>query len=415
MKRIGLFSLIALSAVSTPAIAQAFIFQGINQIADSGAGLTSTTDATAVGANPSGLASASKTASYGDMAMTSVSYTYAHTNYDPARISTKAPPVNIGATLKGPAGINFGLLVSPRSAPGQKAMDVENVPTFTGAGYAVYDLKVMQTGILASAGAGFKVPGTQMSLGASLLYGKDGQEITAYANEGDHVTASMDSKYEGASSQGLLGARWDLGGSIIAASYRTAAERHYKGDIASAISDNVYTDFEGVSYQPAMIGAAFETRAGTVGGMIEAKRELWSRGRTVANRGLPYSSGETDFRDSTGVVIGGRYFADASRTYIASCGYYGANTGDGTSTSSAGALAETGVPTSSGMEFGQFESIPRYVVGGGIRQKLATEAAYWMLSGNYQTGTRVIPEGHKGEGWYHLDVYTLAAGINSAF
>lgn len=396
--------------------AQSFIFQGINQIADSGAGQTNASDASAATSNPAGLALISKTASYADISAMAVRYTYAHTNYDPVTIRTNAPPANLGVNINTKRGINLGLMFAPRSVPGAKPMNVDNVPTYTGAGYALFDLKVKQTGMIAALGGAGRVGESPLSIGFSVLYGQDGQEITAYADEGDHTIPGMDTKYEGSSYQGVLGVRYEKESYILGLSFRSASERHYKGDLASTVSDNVYTDYDGVSYQPAMLAAAYESKGSSIGGLIELNREFWSRGRSIANRGLPYASPETDFKDTIGVMMAMRYYGDMSQIYSLSCGYYSANTGDGRpSATPTTTLAESEIPASSGMEFGQMEAIPRYVFGGGFKQRLSNYTGYWMISGNYQTGTRVIPPGHKGEGWYHLDIYTLSTGLTTNF
>lgn len=416
INRAKIFAIFLFFANDPSAMAQSFIYQGVNQIADSGASLVNVIDASSAASNPASLSGIEMTTSYADISALAVRYTYAHTNYDPVTIVTKAPPVNLGANIYTGRKINLGILVSPRSAPGAKPMDVSDVPTFTGAGYALYDLKIKQTGMLAAIGAGGRIGESPLSVGAAVIYGSDGQEITAYADEGDHSTPAMDLKYSGESYQGVVGVRVDWNDSVLGFSFKTASERHYKGDIASTASDNVYEVYRGVSYQPATAGIGFESRIGSVAGMAEINREFWSRGRSVANRGLPYASPATDFVDAYSSVLALRYHHQASRTFSLSAGFYSANTGDGSMSSSpATNLAQSEIPAESGMEFGQFEAIPRYVLGGGIKQRFVNRSGYWMISGNYQTGTRTIPEGHKGEGWYHLEVYTLSAGLASSF
>ena len=393
-----------------------FLYSGINQIANSGAGVIGASDASATASNPANLADAEKTGSYGDLSIMSLNYIYAHTNYDPVYLKTVAPPVNLGLNFNTSSGVNFGFLFSPRSAPGAKPMRVNDVPTYTGAGYALFDLDINQTGLEAGLSAGYKIPGLPISIGAGLIYGEDGQEITAYANEGDHQTPGMDMKYSGASYQGVLGLRYNTSQTIAGVSFRSAAARHYKGDIASAVTDNIYDHYRGVSYHPAQFALAGEQQFGNKSIMGQVSRDFWSLGRSTAQRGLPYGSPKTDFIDSYGLAGAAKVKFDPFHVLTVSCGHYTANTGDGSPIDSGStSLDDSAIPAQTGMEFGQMEAIPRTVIGAGFQENGRDNLGYWMFSGNYQTGTRTIPVGHKGEGWYHLEVFTFSAGMNLKF
>ena len=79
------------------------------------------------------------------------------------------------------------------------------------------------------------------------------------------------------------------------------------------------------------------------------------------------------------------------------------------------ALDDSAIPAHTGMEFGQMAGIPRRVFGAGCGQTRSDDLGYWMFSGNYQTWTRIISVGHKGEGWYPIDVFGLPSGLNVKF
>lgn len=401
---------------STTVLAYPFLYSGVQQIANSGMNVIGSGDATATVGNPANLSDSEKTASYGDVSIVSLQYVYAHTNYDPVYLRTVAPPVNFGLNLRAMDGLNFGLLISPRSAPGAKPMRIKGVPTYTGAGYALFDLDVRQSGFQGGFGLGYKDSGSPWALGLAVIYGEDGQEITAYASESDKSVPGMDMLYSGRSYQALVGLRYLSDRSTLGFTYKSASIRHYDGDIASAVTDNIYEHYRGVSYQPAQIALAFERRQSDVTFSTQITEDFWSKGRRIANRGLPYASPETDFKDSFGVALAAKYHQSDDTTWTASSAHYTANTGDGTPIDlGSTALDDSAIPAQTGMEFGQMEAISRSVFGLGIARRRLDNSGYWMFSGNYQTGTRTIPVGHKGEGWYHIDVFTLAAGMSLKF
>jgi hypothetical protein len=417
-KQLKLHSAALIYSLLNPSVASAypFLYTGIHQIANSGLSALGSSDATATAANPANLSDAQATSSYADMAIVSMQYIYAHTNYDPVYLKTVAPPVNLGLNVKTDSGLSFGLLVSPRTAPGAKPIRVNSVPTFTGAGYALFNLDIEQSGFMGGLGAGYKLPGTGWSVGLTLLYGEDAQEISAYASEGDQSLPGMDMKYSGRSIQGLMGIAYAGGRSSLGMTFRSPAARRYDGDIASALTDNVYDHYNGVSYHPAQLTGAVQVGRGVMDYMMQVNRDFWSLGRNVANRGLPYGSPETDFKDSFGVSFAAKLRQSDSTSLSASCGYYSANTGDGSAIDHGStALDDTAIPVQTGMEFGQMEAIPRAVLGAGMIRTLGDNRGSWVFSGNYQTGTRTIPVGHKGEGWYHIDVFTVASGLNVKF
>ena len=407
-----------LCAFPSSVMAQSFLFSGIQSISDAGAGQTVSRGANASAQNPANLSFSQTVESYADVSMMSMKYTYAHTNYDPVDIKQNAPPVNMGVTLPLSKQWSFGALVTPRSAPGAKPIEISSVPTFAGAGYALYDLQVEQGGLNTALGIGGRpISALPLSLGVSFIYGQETQSIKAFAVEADHSHPSMDSRYQGSSRQALVGVRGDVAtlGLSLAASYKTAAVRQYKGDIASTLSDNVYVSFDGAAYEPAVAGAGVEGKWSSVGSFFEYRREMYHAGRTTAYRGLPYSSHERDYLDTNNYVLGGRWWVDDSHIVSIAYARYGANTGDGTRIPEVtAATASDGVPDASGVEFGDFDNISRQVIAGGIRSKKSGND-YWMIGGNWQHGTRVVPEGYKGEGWYHLNVINVAVGGSVSF
>ena len=407
-------------ALMTPLTArsQSFLYSGIQSISDAGAGQTVSRGASAACTNPANLSLNQGVESYGDMSVVSVSYTYAHTNYDPVEIKQVAPPVNVGTAIQLGKNWSAGAIVAPRTAPGAKPLEIESVPMFAGSGYALYNLEVEQGGLDAAVGIGGRpLQSLPLSVGLSAVYGQETHSLKAFSVGGDATYPSVDSRYQGSSTQGLIGARIDFTpiGLSLGGSYKSAATRKYKGDIASALSNNTYVAFDGAAYEPAVAAVGLEGKAASFGWFTEFRRQMYGAGRDVASSGLPYSSKQRDYVDTNNYVLGGRWWANDFRVISLAVAKYGSNTGTGNPLPHGTAVtASDGIPEASGVEFGDFDNIPRQVVAGGLRTKV-TANDYWMLGANWQRGIRVVPEGYKGEGWYQLNVISFAVGGSASF
>lgn len=425
-----LVAIIIMMAMVPRAFAADLIAPGIHAKMGAGAGQTVSRGAAAVFYNPANMIYSKFIESYLDVSFAQVSYTYQHTNvdeYDPVVVNVNAPPVTAGLTIRPWPSLTVGVAILPTASGAVQS--VPSVPIeLTPGKFQVADVANKQAAMKVAAGGAFRFD-HYLTLGAGMFYNTEKTQILVTSP--DSEDALIDALYAGSWTQFIVGARSELieRKLVLGLSYKTAVTAPYKGDILyNTSADADYEVFEGVGYTPAAIGFGTETRFGDFGIFIDYVREMWSGGRLVYKSGIGPNPTAVDFID-TNNIVGGTKLWFGKHMLTAAGGMYSANIGNGYSPDAEAAVAaglkgdEPAINLQDaseddgaigGVQFGNLAAIPRIVASGGYRYKLQ-DHGFFETGAQYQTGTRVVPEGSAGTGQYTLKVLMLSAGMSFGF
>ncbi len=393
------------------------LFPGSQSKTSAGAGQTVSRGPAALFYNPANLIFSKFIEPYAEVSLAKVSYQYQHTEtetYDPAAVDVTAPPITIGIGFRPVPSFALGLAFFPTGAGAVQL--IEAVPLHLGGGvYKLSDVINKQTGNKIAAGAAFRFA-FPFTIGLGLIRTSEETQVQIFPV--DSEDALFDAAYTNAANQFLVGMRSELFDRylVVALSYRTGAEKKYIGDIITSLEPGVANEFTGVGYLPGAIGFGLETRFSSIGLFLDFVRETWSGARTVYKGGFGPEPDEYDFIDSNNISLGLKWWVAPKHMIQVGFGSHGANTGDGTEvgTSAAGLQDEEKALVIGGPPFGSLDAVPRTIFAGGYRAKI-TGTGYFQTGLNYQTGTRIIPEGYGQEGQYTLKVILLTIGLAYGF
>lgn len=415
---IVLIAMTAIAARTQSCFATELLFPGIQPKASAGGGQTVSRGASALFYNPANVIFSKFIEPYIDVSLANVSYQYQHTDveqYDPVTVAVTAPPVTIGAGFRPVPSFALGVAFVPTGTGAEQL--VESVPLHMGKGsYALSDIITKESSYKLAAGAAFRFA-FPFTVGAGLIRTSKAAHLQIFPVESED--ALVDAIYEGNANQFLVGARSELIDRylVLALSYRTAAPVNYVGYVGSSLSDDGETvDYTGVGYLPAAIGFGAETRFGSVGLFFDYVRESWSGGRLIFRNGfIDDEVAEYDLIDTNNFSAGLKWWVAPKHMLEAAVGMHGGNIGDGTPVSEDGSeLQDDEDIVIAGPIFGSTEAISRTIISGGYRAKI-TGNGYFFLSGQYQMGGRIIPEGYGQEGQYSLRVMIGSIGLAYGF
>ena len=416
---------------SACAYATDLIAPGIHPKMAAGGGQTVSRGAAAVFYNPANMIYSKFIEPYLDVSFAQVSYTYQHTNvdeFDPVVVNVTAPPITAGLTIRPTPSIVIGGAIMPTASGA--VQEVPGVPIeLTPGNFQVGDVSNKQAAMKIAGGGAFRFD-HYLTIGAGMFYNTEKTQILVTAEDSEDPV--IDALYAGTWTQIIVGARSELMERkfVLGLSYKTAVVAPYKGDILYNLSEESdYQVFEGVNYVPAAIGFGAETRFGDFGVFFDYVREMWSGGRAVYKSGIGPDPAEVDFID-TNNIVGGAKLWFGKHMLTAAGGMHGANIGNGYSPG-AEAAVEAGLKgedpkaaslqaeeeddgSIGGVQFGNLAAIPRIVASGGYRYKLQ-DHGFLETGAQYQTGTRIVPEGSPGTGQYTLKVIMLSAGMSFGF
>jgi hypothetical protein len=425
--KIGIAAILAVVFVVPRAHAEELIYPGIAPKASAGAGQTVSRGPSAIFYNPANLIFSKFIEPYFDIALAKVDYVYQCTrpgdcdDLDPTVVSVTAPPVTVGLGFRPVPSFALGLAIVPTGTGAEQ--QIEGVPLEISGAYQTMDIVQSNSGMKLALGAAFRI-GHPFTLGAGLI--RTSEKTSLIATVQGNEDPLIDALYGGDFNQFIVGARSEIidRALVLGVSYKTAVVKTYQGDVLLDVTEEAdYEPFEGVGYIPASIGFGVEARISNFGAFFDLTHDMWSGGRTVAKSGLGEDPAEVDYVDTNNITVGAKFWPAKKHMLTAAFGLKQANVGDGTEgeppTGSDGELLrlqddEEGDGKVGGMQFGNLDGIPRTVVAGGYRYKLSG-TGYFELAGQYQKGSRVVPENFKQEGNYSISVLIVGAGIAYGF
>jgi hypothetical protein len=408
---------LAFAAWSSTAVATELLFPGIQPKVSAGGGQTVSRGPASLFYNPANLIFSKFIEPYIDVSLANVTYQYQHTDtekYDPVVVGVTAPPVTVGAGFRPVPSFAMGVAFFPTGSGAVQL--VESVPLDVGSGnIQLTDIITKKSGSKLAAGAAFRFA-FPFTVGAGLIRTSEQTQLQIFPVESEE--ALFDAAYQGNANQFLVGARSELVDRylVVALSYRTAAQVNYAGDVGSSLNNGEFVAYEGVGYLPGAIGFGAETRFSSVGLFLDYVRETWSGARTVYRNGLSDSNvDEYDYIDTNNIALGLKWWMAPKHMIEVAFGSHGANIGDGTETVEGAGLQDDEEDLKiAGPTFGNTDAIPRTIFSGGYRAKI-TGNGYFQLGAQYQTGSRVVPEGFGQEGQYTLRVILLSLGLAYGF
>lgn len=419
-------ALLAVFFVAHSARGEELIYPGIAPKASAGAGQTVSRGPSALFYNPANLIFSKFIEPYADISFAKVDYVYACSragkcdDLDPTVVSVAAPPVTFGLGFRPTPSFALGVAILPTGTGAPQ--EINGVPLEISGAYQVMNIVQKTSGLKLAMGGAFRI-GYAFTLGAGLI--RESQKISLVATPDGSDEPLIDALYGGDFNQFVVGARSEIidRALVLGVSYKTAVTKTYKGDVLLNVSpDSDYVPFEGVGFVPSTIGFGLETRIGDFGAFFDLTHDAWSAGRLVTKSGLGADPAEVDYVDTNNIAVGGKFWAGKKHMLTAAFGLKQANVADG-SEEAAGSkdgellkLADDteGDGTIGGVTFGNLDAIPRTILAGGYRYKLSG-TGYLELAGQYQKGSRVVPENFHQEGTYTLSVLLVGVGIAYGF
>lgn len=405
------------------AYAQAFIFPGIEPTTEAGLSQTNTRGATAVMTNPANIdiiplptfkkGKKNKFATrgieaYADISILTVNYTYTRPGYDPSVVNVTAPPITLGASWRPMPQFALGLEVIPR--PALSPQVVKSVTQEQPGDVSTVTATNKQGSIITGLGAAAKVS-KFVSLGVTIMETAEDNSLTAVEADATTDTPLVQMSYKGSFIQAILGARITpnkLG--VIGVSYKTPVVKKYTGKVSYSGAPADSSAKQG--YSPGVFAIGGEYYLGIPVLFGELRHEFWSAGASSVRSGLPGSPRSTALQDTNILIIGGRYRWKGGSAASLAIGKYPPNVKFGSALDSSG-KAEDGEAVS-GVEFGDFDALDRYVFAGGYRHVLSKNG-FIHGGANIQQGSRSVPAGYRNAGEYKMSVFTLTGGFGRYF
>ncbi len=399
---------------------QSFIFPGIQPSTESGLSQTNTRGPNAILWNPANLIftqqpidpqkvknnkDVKKTfgvEAYGDFSLLSLAYSYKRSGFDPTLINVTAPPVSLGVSIRPQTKFAFGLFFVPR--PSSSGQQVKKLPYDQGSQTTTVNAEQKSSSVIS--GFGFSVkPNKSFSLGLSLVETAEDGGFSAIPDDEAGGTPLIQMSYKGSFFQFIVGGRFALNpATTIGASFKTSVVKKYSGEVS--ISGGTPEPASKQGYLPSVLSIGFERSMGIPQIFGEYRREGWAAGRSSVLAGTPGGAKEKDLKDVNILVIGGRYRLKGGHAASASFGLYPANVGFGSGIDENGNSINGDLV--SGVEFGDFDALEKKIFSSSYRRRLTN--GYLVGGFNYQSGSRSVPSGYKGQGAYQMSVVTLAIG-----
>lgn len=381
-------------------------FPGIHAKAGSGAGLTISRGPGAVFLNPANIIFSKYFEPDADLGLSVTNYTYQHTDSDqfgPASASVTSIQMTLGGTFRPILPLALSAAFVPMGLPSTKYSIVDAPYHFGDGSYTLSTMDVIQEGMILGSGAAYKVH-PLLTLGASIIY--TSEKISVLATETDASTPFLDMILAGSYLQFSLGARADVykQKASLAFSLKTGAEKKYRGDYYLDTPNNKGSDYapiESQGYTPTSIGVGGEIQLGNLGAYGDFRFNQWTSG--LGNRGLPNVPTATEYRNSFEIAGGGKFWIQKQHMLMGGFGFVTPNVGDGT---------EYGTDPDEGFDgvgLAELQNIQRIIFSGGYRFRLKS-AGYLMAGGQFQTGSRQVPEGFSYEGSHSLTMFMGSVG-----
>ncbi|MBF0442214.1 MAG: hypothetical protein HQK54_09935, partial [Oligoflexales bacterium] len=263
------------------------------------------------------------------------------------------------------------------------------------------DAENCQTGFQAGFGVAYRHK-SRYSLGISTVVDYETSSLVA---KKDDMTM-LDASWKGIFFEPRIGTRLELMQKkqlSIGMSYRPELVKKYKGTMKVNGSESSQAP---VGYLPAQAGFGLRYFINPIAIFAEHIIEYHSKGRKIVKAGYTGDQ-ELDLRDVKTYVVGGELRLNKSNYLIGGFSSQSANLGDGVM-----GRDPDGYPVvivSGGGKFGDFEAMPKKTYAGGYIHRTKDVDANLMV--NYTTGSRIVPDGHPGEGLYTLSVVLLGAGL----
>ncbi len=392
-----------LQGQNLPAAAQ---YPGIHAKAGSGAGLTISRGPGAIFLNPANIIFSKFIEPDADLGFSMTNYTYTplSESYDIATTSLTALQMTFGATVRPilPLALSAGVVPSLSSS-----YTLESAPYYLGGGvYEPSTVSVTQEALRFGGAAAYKVLPI-LTLGVGVILTNEKSAITA--TKPQETEPFLDMLYGGSYTQFMVGARSDLLAQrlSLAFTFKSAAAKNFSGDYyldtaTNKGGDYIPLDYKG--YAPATIGVGGEMQFASFGGYGDLRYNQWQGGS--ASRGISTAPTESDLKNNFEVSGGGKLWLMKDHMLMGGIGFITPNIGDGTdNTFKANEALE-------GMGLGDVDGIQRLIFSAGYRFRLKNKG-YVMAGGQYQTGSREVPEGYSYEGTHSLSV--LMGSIGGAY
>ena len=381
-------------------------FPGIHAKAGSGAGLTISRGPGAIFANPANIIFAKFFEPDVDLGVSITNYTYQHTDsakYGSASASVTSLQTTLGGTVRPILPLALSAAFIPMGLPSTK-YEIVDVPYYVGdRNYTLGTMSVTQEGSILGGGAAYKVH-PLITVGASLIY--TSEKLSVLATEPNASSPFFDMIYAGSYIQFVVGGRADAFNQKVSVSfsYKSSGEKKYKGDYYLDTPTNKGADYAPLEHRnvaPASIGLGGEIQLDKFGAFGDFRYNQWTAG--LRDRGLPQTATATQFQDSFQIALGGKYWLMKEHMLLAGFGFVTPNVGEG---SQYGTKPEEGFD---GLGLLDLEGLQRLIFSGGYRYRIKSHG-YVMAGGQFQTGTRSVPEGIPYEGTHSLSMILASVG-----
>jgi hypothetical protein len=382
------------------------LYPGIHSKAGSGAGLTISRGPGAIFHNPANIIFSKFLEPDGDFGVSITSYTYQHTDSDrfgPAKAQLTSVQTTLGGTVRPmlPLALSFAFI--PRGLPTSK-YSISEAPYHIGDGtYTLSNMDITQEGIILGGGAAYKVH-PLVTLGGSAML--TNEKLSVLATEPNGKEPFFDMIYAGSYLQFALGARADLFKQKIALafSFKSGAQKNFKGDYyldQSVSTKNDYVPLEYQGYAPSSFGVGGEIQLGTFGAYGDFRFNQWSAG--LGSRGLPNAPTATEYKNTFEIAAGGKYWFLREHMLMAGFGFVTPNVGDGSE------YKTNPNEGFDGMGLAELQGMQRLIFSGGYRFRIKSQG-YLMAGGQFQTGSRQVPEGFSYEGSHSVTTFLGSMG-----
>lgn len=382
------------------------LYPGIHAKAGSGAGLTISRGPGAIFLNPANIIFSKFLEPDGDLGVSIISYTYQHTDserFGPATAKLTSIQTTLGGTIRPilPLALSFAFI--PMGLPSSK-YTISDAPYHIGDGtYTLSNMDISQEGSILGGGAAYKVH-PLVTVGASVSL--TSEKLSVLATEPQGKEPFFDMIYSGSYLQFALGARADLFKQKVALafSFKSGAQKKYKGDYYLDRSVQTKSDYAPLEYQgyaPSSLGVGGELQLGPYGAYGDFRFNQWTAG--LGNRGLPNAPTATEYKNSFEIAGGGKYWIMKQHMLMAGLGFVTPNVGDGTE------YKTNPNEGFDGMGIAELQGIQRLILSGGYRFRLKNQG-YLMAGGQFQTGSRQVPEGFTYEGSHTLSTFMGSIG-----
>lgn len=381
-------------------------YPGIHSKAGSGAGLTISRGPGAIFLNPANIVFSKYIEPDADIGFSMTQYTYTPLSdkYDITQASLTALQMTFGATFRPILPLAFSIGVMPGLS---STYTLKDAPYNIGSGvYELSTINVTQETMRFGGAAAYKILPT-ITVGAGVILSNEKSSVLATKPEA--TDPFLDMLYGGSFTQFILGGRADLLAQrlSLAFSYKSAAAKNFSGDYYLDTATKTGGDYIPLDYRghaPSSIGVGGEFQNGSLGGYADFRLHQWLGGSV--SRGLATAPSESDLKNSFEVSGGGKIWLQKDHMFMGGFGLITPHVGDGTeNTVVLGEALE-------GMGLGDVEGIQRLILSGGYRLRIKNRG-YMMAGGQYQTGSRSVPEGYSYEGTHTLSV--LMGSIGGAY